>query len=310
MIDFVKIRVLDQVVIENLLSHPDFVSGKSLTNYYYTKINILNKKIFLHFRKSYSNNVVLGYCALDITISPHYHKNSYNHNGNTFTPNECIGSIIEILDYLIIDKGNYVDLKVVNLEFGVNVIPFTDVTNILKGIIFYKKSEFIKKYAEIENFKISKTSKFKEVKIYAKGLQFVNNPEYNINPNTLRFEVRIKESKSLKRFNIYTVNDLLNLENYIILINELLKEWEHILLVNVKPNLTGLKNKSFVIECVNYVFWKDIILKSHRNTFVSTKKRYYKLLKKSNNLHTEIKALLIDCFNSFFDVQIPHREVV
>ncbi len=307
MFDFVKLRTTEPAIIEMFFNNPDYNDCKPLNNYYHSKVHKSNSKIFLHFRKSLSDKQVIGYNTLDITISPHYNKNENLHNGNVFTPLECIKSIKEILICLMINELDYKLYKIVNIEFGINIIPNTDVIKILKGLLYSKRSEFIVKQKHLQANKISDTTKYKEIKVYAKGLQFIDNPEYKINHNTLRIEVRIKQSKGIKRLGFITVEDLLNVEKYKILCEELLKEWDFILLVNTNINVSNSKNDKFLKESKIADFWENLLLINNRNTFRNNVKRYYKLLPIKDNLHTEIKGLLIDDLLSFFDVHIPHR---
>lgn len=310
MVDLLKLRTSDNQIINKLLIHSDFIECKPINNYYTSLKHKNSFKMGLHFRKAIEKGLTVGYGYVDILISPHYHKNNYQHNGDDFTPLECIKSLIEILDYLGIEEKEKKELQVVNIEFGLNIIPCSDARLIFDGLLFYKRSKFSIKYDDIETFKISDATKHKEIKVYLKGLQFLDYPAYNIHKNTLRFEVRSKKREFIKTLGIYTVCDLLKIETYESLFKDLLSEWDLVLLVNQQYDKSQIKEKDLVFmdDCNSLEYWIDLMTSKHRNTFLKTKTKYYRIMTVKNNLHTEIKAKIIDKINIFFGVQIVHRE--
>ncbi|GGE92282.1 hypothetical protein GCM10010984_07420 [Chishuiella changwenlii] len=310
MVDLLKLRTSNNLIINKLLIHPDFLECKPINNYYTSLKQKDGFKIGLHFRKAIEKGFTIGYGYVDVLVSPHYHKNNYQHNGDDFTPLECIKSINEILDYLEIEKEARKELQVVNIEFGLNIIPNSDAQLIFDGLLLYKRSKFSIKYDDIETFKISEATKYKEIKAYLKGLQFLDYPAYNIDKNTLRFEVRSKESKKIKSLGIYSIYDLLKIEIYEMLFKELLSEWDLVLLVNLQIDKSQIKEKdiAFLDDCNSLEYWEDLMNSKHRNTYLINKKKYFKILLIKNNFHTEIKAKMTEKINIFFNVQIPHRE--
>lgn len=140
MIDNTKLLTTNLEIIELLHSHPDFVTCKPKNNYYYS---ICHKdhgvKLSMDFRKSVEYGKVIGFCCVEINISPHYHFNRYKHNGNDFTKENCKTTIWSILEYIGLKCGYFKELKVVNIEFGVNIIPEVDIKNLINGLLFYKK---------------------------------------------------------------------------------------------------------------------------------------------------------------------------
>ncbi|MFV0231714.1 hypothetical protein OBK30_01425 [Empedobacter falsenii] len=310
MVDLLKLRTSNNQIINNLLLHPDFLECKPINNYYTSLRQKDGFKIGLHFRKAIEKGFTIGYGYVDVLVSPHYHKNNYQHNGDDFTPLECIKSINEILDYLKIEEEDKKELQVVNIEFGLNIIPNSDAQLIFNGLLLYKRSKFSIKYEDIETFKISDATKYKEIKAYLKGLQFLNFPSYNIDLNTFRFEVRSKEFKKISSLGIYSVCDLLKPKSYERLFKEILNEWEFVLLINLELDRSEIKEADlkFLDDCNSPEYWIDLMTSKHRNTFLKTKIKYYKILTPKNNLHTEIKAKIIDKIDIFFSVQIPHRE--
>lgn len=241
MLDNTKFSVTDVEIINRMLLHPDFVVCRPKTNYYHSlKHKTHGVKLSLDFRKAVENGNVIGYGHLEINVSPHYHFNQYRHNGNDFTPENSIKTIIDILNYLGIEQREYNELKVVNIEFGLNIIPETDIKSLIDGLYFYKKTPF--KAGAFPYFKKTDATSYKQIKAYAKGLQFLEFPQYGINPNTFRFEVKSKQAKNIEKYGIENADDLTKLNIYKTLSQTLLNEWENVLLINQTPDFSNLKS--------------------------------------------------------------------
>ncbi len=290
-----------------MLQHPDFVVCRPKTNNYFSLMHKdFGIKLSLDFRKSFENGVLIGYRHLEINTSPHYHYNNYLHNGNDFTPSNSIKTVIEILTYLGIKQREYNELNVCNIEFGLNIIPETDIKNLINGLYFYKKTRFIIPDPIKKPFyKESDTSEEKTIKAYAKGIQcheVLNAPEIDI--DTFRFEVKHKKSrptKTILKKTKVTVDDLLNLETYKIFSQELINEWERTLLINLEPDLNVLKSDEveYIQNAKTIDFWTEMIQPKYRNKFGRYKEKYYSILQSKNNLHHLIKMQIIDKLFSF-----------
>lgn len=251
----------------------------------------------LDFRKVFENGKLIGFHHVEISISPHYHFNNYQHNGNDFTPENCIKTILDILTYLRIKPHEYSLLKIVNIEFGLNIVPEMDIKSLINWILYSKKTSFVVPNSEIPYFKITNTTKYKQIKAYAKGLhchEVLNAPE--IDANTFRFEIKSKKSANIKKYGIDTAIDLFKPETYQRLAQEIIAEWEHILLINKSSDFSGLKKTEveFIQKTNEKDFWRELITEKHRNTFGENKVKYYKLLSGKGNLHTKIKGQIID----------------
>jgi hypothetical protein len=278
-----------------MISHPDFVVCRPKNNYYHSlKHKTHGAKLGLDFRKVVENGKVIGYGYLDIVISPHYHFNQYRHNGNDFTPENSIYTVADILTYLGIKTQEYNLLKVVNIEFGLNLVPESDIKTLIDGLFFYKKTPF--NTGAFPYYKKTDATSYKQIKAYAKGLQFLEYPQYGINQNTFRFEVKSKQAKNIKKYGITTAVDLLEPNTYKQLGQTLLNEWENVLLTNQTPDFSNLKpdEVKFIQSANKSDFWEDLKTQKHRNTFQYKKTKYYKILQRKNNLHTKIKGQIID----------------
>jgi len=243
---------------------------------------------------------VIGYGHLEIIASPHYHFNHYQHNGNDFAPKDCIEAIADILTYLGIEQTEYNSLKVVNIEFGLNIIPESDIKNFINGLLFYKKTPFTIPDTKKPYFKKTDATNYKQIKAYAKGLQFLDVPQYGIHPNTLRFEVKSKQAKYIKKYGIKDSNDLTKLDTYKTLNQTLLNEWENVLLINETPDFSNLKPDEvrFIQTASKPDFWSDL----YGSKYSRTKEKYFAILQGRNNLKHLIKLIIIDKIFSFQNV--------
>jgi len=247
MLDNTKFRTCNKTVISKLLLHTDF-EPKTSENNRIAKFNhkTIGAKLRLELSKEFYRGQFTGYQFADIVISPHYHFNQYRHNGNDFKPTDCIKTIIEILTYLGITPQEFEELKVCNIEFGLNIIPETDIKSLIDGLLLYKTARFIVPDKKKKPYyKESDTSKEKTIKAYAKGIHcddVLNAPE--IDYNTFRFEVKHKKSRPtrlvLKKKNV-TATDLLNLETYKTFSQALIQEWQQVLILHSINDLKGLK---------------------------------------------------------------------
>lgn len=301
MLDNIKFSVTDIGIINRVLLHPDFAQCRPKNNYYHSlKHRTHGAKLSLDFRKAMERGKVIGYGHLEIIASPHYHFNHYQHNGNDFAPTDCIEAIAGILTYLGIEQEEYDSLKVVNIEFGLNLIPEQDIKNLINGLLFYKKTPFTIPDTKKPYFKKTDATNYKQIKAYAKGLQFLDVPQYGINPNTFRFEVKSKQAKNIKKYGIENAQDVTNLHIYKTLNQTLLDEWENILLTNETPDFSHLKSDEvqFLQTANKPDFWNDL----YGTKYARTKEKYYALLRGRNNMKHLIKLQIIDKMFSFQNV--------
>lgn len=124
-------------------------------------------------------------------------------------------------------------------------------------------------------------------------MQFTDFPQYGIDRNTFRFEVKSKQSKCINSIPFPSLHDvkhglslidLLKLENYNVLFQSILNEWENILIINL-----DLKNQINTPE-----YWSKIIADKYRHQFRIKKEKYYKELTLKENLQHLIKCKIID----------------
>lgn len=286
---------MEQPIIQNIRNRKDLISVSAKNNAYECFTIGKYHKIRLDFRKSFELGHSVGYHHLELSISPHYHFNGYLHNGNDFSFQNCKDSTHQILHFLEISPEDYHLLKVVNIEFGVNIVPDYPVEALMNAILFYHKTPFINRHS-FEHYKITDATSYKQIKAYAKGLHFIEFPEYNIDKNTFRFEVKSKQSKNIKKHGIFTADDLFKDEVYKTLSEAVIREWDSVLVIDQNPKLSGLtaKEKQFLKNHQTVEYWQKIILSQNRNLYCRDCKKYNRIMKKTYSVKDHISGLIQD----------------
>lgn len=171
--------------------------------------------------------------CLIIIGSIHTFFNGGLHNANDFSFIASIATIHFLTEKLDLDLSKCI---IQNFEFGLNILPESDVKNIINSLKYHERNEFYKD-TDLQYSKRSqrydsdgKANYYKVIKAYAKGIQKFNNITY-ADPNTFRFEVCSKQAKYFNKLGIYTLADLFKPEIYLTLAIELAKEFDNILLL-------------------------------------------------------------------------------
>lgn len=289
MIDFLKIAIFDPKLIDQVWNNPllEYLGEEKKRITEETRkdeIVVTNKKLYLNliFEKHLNFLLIKG--------SIHYFFNDGIHNANDFSFINSIETILILSAKFKLDLSKCI---IQNIEFGLNILPETDIKEIIKSLKFHERNEF-NKDPELQYSKRSQKynsngigNSYKVFKAYAKGQQKFNGITY-ADPNTLRNEVRSKQSKYFNKLGIYTLLDLTKPEIYLILSNELIKEFEKILIL--EKQLLGKLRK--LDKFLNQDFWEDCI-NGHRNMFAKQKKIYFKLLNGfPETIHSELKQLI------------------
>ena len=268
MLDLFKFRITDVVQIDTVWNNGllEYV-GKSERLY----IDEIKEK---QIRK-YKNLIFIKYQdRLEISGSIHYFYNNELHNADDFYIEDCISAIIQIKNLFDLDLNK---CKLINLEYGVNINPIINVTDLVHNLIYHSTRQFVR--TTIHNdFKQAGNEAYKQVKAYNKSVQFPHECE-----NTFRFEVRTREHKFLKKLGIVSLQDLVEISNYDKLITSLLNEWDNVLLFDL--------SKDIDTKFFNTHFWEDVLKNGNRNKFNNQKKLYYKKLG-SDNLHSNIRNII------------------
>ena len=268
MIDFIKIKITDETLINKVWNNNILVyEGKSEKRF--------DDEIKELVTKSYKNLYFTKYQnRLEIKGSIHCYFNDEPHNANDFYISDCIDTIIEIKTIFSLDLNK---CYLINLEYGVNINPIINVTDLVHNLIYHSTRQFVR--TTIHNdFKQAGNEAYKQVKAYNKSVQFPHECE-----NTFRFEVRTREHKFLKKLGIVSLQDLVEISNYDKLITSLLNEWDNVLLFDL--------SKDIDTKFFNTHFWEDVLKNGNRNKFNNQKKLYYKKLG-PDNLHSNIRNII------------------
>ena len=281
MIDFIKIKITDEALINQVWSNEILeYDGKSEKRF--------NDELKELVKKKYKNLYFTKYQdRIEISGSLHYFFNNGIHNSNDFSVKDCINTIMQIRDLFMLDLEK---CKLINLEYGVNIIPSINVEDLVHNMMYHEKRQFNRPTKHF-HYKIAGNEAYKHVKAYNKSVQFPS-----LCNNTFRFEVKSKQSKYINSLDLFTLNDLAVTGTYNRLMEELIKEWDNVLLFDLSKNI----DKKYL----NTYFWEDILKNGSRNKFNNQKKRYYDKLG-NNNLHSQIRKTLIQKMKFLKKVQIP-----
>lgn len=293
MLDFLKLYITDILLMKYLEKHNllEWVKSEDQFNYYdneviKTKIVKQYKGILFCF---YSNRV-------EVLFKPHYYFNNGLHNANDFKIVDGIKTISELKNTFEIDLRL---LKVVNIEFGINILSSICIKKLISFIQYHERNEFKNEVGLAYCKRSSKVNlkginnKYKSIKAYAKGIQF---PDYT-HIDTFRFEVNSKESKYIKQLGIYTANDLLNTDCYLNMANEIMNEFDKVLLLDCETDFKKLneKEQSKIKEYLNTLTWFNISQDPYKNRFNKERAKYYNLVNKiPNNLKNRLTKTISD----------------
>lgn len=293
MLDFLKCQTRCQKTIDRLSNHELLLWVSDTDKLLFGDDEVITTKKVKQYKGIY---FAFYPNRLDIFFKPHYYFNNNIHNGNDFFITDCIKTIREFKAIFQIDL---MQLKIVNIEFGINIIPSINVKELIKYIQFHEKNEFRNDVGLAYSKRSSKPkkdgkeNKYKSVKAYAKG---IHQPQY-CNINTFRFEIKSKESKYINKLGICTFNDLLNEAVYSKLAETIISEFKEVLILDNITDFNGLSHKEREkIKMYNNPFeWYDIINSTYRNSFCNNKTIYLNLINKvENNIKNQIQKLIFE----------------
>lgn len=297
MIDFIKSQTYCEETIVYFDNHNLLLWKSELDKLLFTDNEVITTKKIKQYKGIY---FIFYPKRLDILFRPHYFFNNNLHNGNDFNVSDCIKTILDFKETFQIDL---LLLKIVNIEFGVNVIPNIDVEDLITYIAFHEKNDFRSDVGlafskrSCKPKKNGTENKYKIIKAYAKGIHL---PKY-CDINTFRFEVKSKESKYINTLGIYTLNDLLNIEVYYKIANTINLEFKEVLILDNITNFKGLSLKEQEkIKYYNTPYtWYKILNKPYRNSFSNNKVNYIKLINRvENNIQNQMQKLIFDKLES------------
>ncbi len=213
----------------------------------------------LHY-KYYNLNFTISYSAKDVYKeltckgSFHYLSNKGLHNANNinFTGAEKI--LIEFAYNFNIDLSH---LYLKPPEFGINIKTPFYVEDVVENVICERRKEFAYNPPHIKTSKISgKPTDNYRLKFYSKSHDC---PKY-ADDNLLRMESQFKKVRALHKKGIFTLADLLNIENWRKIRDVFFEHHNHIVIYDY--TIVPPKSKRIQVKLRNYSnqnYWRKLI---------------------------------------------------
>ena len=292
MIDYVKLQTFSQPIIihcKNLELLPDTPKkGRECWK--------INERIKFEFRPVYEDSQIIGYNHLCIIIQPHFIFNDGIHNGNEFSDVQCIQILENIFQSIDIESKQLVEFRITSIEFGVNVIPKTDIKEIMNSIYYWKRKPFKRNKAKYSL--ISITSLEKQIKTYAKGIDAVERLKTDeVHPNTYRFEIKEKKSRKIK----LTADLLLKSETYNKFKHIIIEDFDFVLFLeqNIYKKSIHIKERRLLKEYQCLDTWKEFLNDKNRDKFNYNRKKYEEISSKYSTIKGEIRSLILKSFQNW-----------
>lgn len=252
-----------------------------------------------------SNKVETEYKNLKITIyesgtviikgSLHKFWNSGNHNYNDF----YLTNVLNIIDEWVNLFGTEIlNAKIDNIEFGVNINPPINTTDILRNITLHKRKEFKTGTFKNSYYKECEHKHF-YIKTYDKARQ------YNQPKDILRIECKYIKMVELNRLGVYLFKDLKKTEIYPKLRHILIDKWNEVLFIDEtikRKELTGKQSKSFN-NFINPNYWIKIAKNKKSYLFNKELCKYQNTVSNhSDNLQLKISNLINEKWQKLTDI--------
>ncbi|MEG0926328.1 hypothetical protein [Chryseobacterium sp.] len=190
------------------------------------------------------------------------------------------------------------DYSVTNLEFGLNIQTSLSPKYMLdNNILMYNFDEFNQKdtFKGKGMYKQYNRSEY-YVKIYDKGLQ------YKLDYNLLRVEIKVTDSKLLKkRFGIHTVRDIYDKNKLELMFNFLLECFDEVNIIDSLATQEIRGEEKTVIELGKSPhYWREIKNSKSSSHYYDLRKAYNNLIRKYNldTIKLELRDLLVRKFQS------------
>ena len=285
MIDYIKI-LLTSIDVNRLLQLPflDFktevsektgeLSTKKVANYHFCKFTIYDSGVTL-----FTGSIHKLWNSMNEIKAPNCKevKQYKGYNGNQFT----IANIIEVKEHLqIIFACEPEQMKIHNIELGVNTSTEIDPDLYLKGLLYHKNKLFEYRYSG--NLAQSQHQRF-IFKIYNKSNQ------YGMSQHTLRIELKIIKVEEIKKIGLKTFADI-NTYTLNKAKDMLLGRFDEVMHYDYsisKKNLSK-SQKKYLINYSNPRYWIYDLKPNYR---FRHKKRLLEItLNNSQNLHQKIRG--------------------
>lgn len=269
MVDFIKLLLIDPYLIRRL-RESDLIVWKLSIIFPSPK-----KSCTLRIDRYEYQGIIFDFGPNDkwvkIHFKPHYFFNNNEHNANDFSVESCVVTLNQFLSRFKLDPKK---LKVINLEFGLNLSP-SGITGkyLVENCIYISKTP-MSNTTGLEFAKQSITrgkSVFKGFKIYDKRFQF----PYLVKNELVRLEITSAQAKFIQTLGIKTMSDLLNLEVYDNMAMRLIEEIEHLLILDPKLELScSPKERAYYNKCLRHDYWSNLAKDRSRNKFIRHRNKF------------------------------------
>lgn len=313
MIDFIKLQSRDKKVqLKKLLIDSQIVNAIGAFNYgtgelcYPIKANFLNMEA----------RVTEHYATVKNSVHKYHNwkKGEGNRNHNDFS----------YLDFRIAMRSlekdiglKLDDFSITNLEFGLNIPTFFSPKSIIEqNMVLYDFKEFnqFDTFKGKGSYKQFNRSEF-ALKIYDKGLQ------YKLNENILRVELKITDSRFLKRLDINLLKDLYDKSNFDKLFNKLLEVFDKLIIVDLfSAREISEEDKLCISTGKSPSYWRGLSTSCSRTSFYNMKTKYKDLIEKTgyDSIKRDIREALLwkyndlirDDFYSFPALREQFRDII
>lgn len=241
-LDFIKTQVigLDSEHFfnnKNLLFTPVLKDGDTL-RYYYCEIDNIKIKI-------YQNSIFLSG-----SLHKFYNKGEHNHNDfNLSAFRDVLRRFYELF------KVTPENLKLICLEYGVNLTPPIESDKIINHLMQHKHNDFESKISNDKgNYKQAEHTDF-IVKIYNKGKQ------YKLNDEVLRIEIKETNLRHHRARGIYTLQDFINSDKTTF-VELLIDKWNEVIYYDITSTKTDRWN-----QYNNINFWRELSTNQSRTSY-------------------------------------------
>ena len=278
MIDFFKARIVGYPVSKFLANPKLKFEFKNLPGTeYWDKRKQLADLNSLELIVYHSGTIILK-------GSIHKYANKDLSNWDQFNFSRLRENLAKVLDLLEIEPEC---IFIQNLETGVNIRPPQPTRRILEGLISYKTTPFVVPKTNSKGKGLIHPVKFireapiedKSIKVYDKAL------EYNLPSQVLRYEIKLKRSREIKKIGITTFADLFDTTWQPRSRDLLLTTWDQIIFVD--PGLKECNLNRYQLE-TKYHQWRDYSYWISLNKFSRSRQRQYlENLSRGNSLEAK-----------------------